>query len=275
LGFGGVYFYITREIGNICNDLTKFVKKEGLPLHLGEPEVPFLKMLSSAIFLNGGIKEQYDFIEANGITEPQGVIKTGTSSWDYLKHISGEENFTLVCEMPYFYHDSIEDLSLTELERRDLRIKSLEYRKNLCKHSKKFFRDVKKFCDKSTLIYRAVDDFVRRSRTGFDFSISETKISSSYNGKATVAQAFDLNITSKYYCLTDISMIVRLCKDAMSNHPESEAELTKIKHDLEKWIEQEINELFSGIKYEIIPIQKLVRMQIGSAFITLKNLITR
>ncbi|NVM38641.1 MAG: hypothetical protein HWN81_23845, partial [Candidatus Lokiarchaeota archaeon] len=53
---------------------------------------------------------------------------------------------------------------------------------------------------------------------------------------------------------------------------ENEIELANIKNDLEKWIEQKIDELLTGIKYEVIPIQKLVRVQIGSAFITLKNL---
>ena len=93
-----------------------------------------------------------------------------------------------------------------------------------------------------------------------------------YEGKATVAQAFDSNIPRRYLSLLNISMVARLCKEAISNHPENAAELTKIKSDLEEWIEQKINELLSGVKYEVIPIQKLVRVQIGSAFITLENL---
>ncbi|MFX1386004.1 MAG: M14 family zinc carboxypeptidase [Promethearchaeota archaeon] len=275
LGFGGVYFYVTRGVGNLFSDLVDFIKKEELPLHLGEPELVFRKTLSKAIFQNGGIQEQYDFLEANGIEDPQEVIKTGTSSWDYLKSIAGEDNFTLVCEIPYFYHNSIEDISLTEFERRDLHIQSLEYRKNIFKHSKKFFGHIKKFCDKSTLIYRAVEDFVRRTRSWLNFALNEAKTSSMYRGKATVAQAFDSNISSRYYFLADISMIARLYEEAILIHPENEVEIVKTKKDLEKWIEQKIYELLSGIKYEIIPIQKLVRVQIGSAFITLNNLLKK
>ncbi|MFX0030170.1 MAG: M14 family zinc carboxypeptidase [Candidatus Hermodarchaeota archaeon] len=275
LGFGGVYFYISREIGTILRDLTNFVKEENLPLHLGEPEVSFLKRLYDAIFQNGGVQEQYDFLENNGITEPQGVIRTGTSSWDYLKHVSDKENFTLVCEIPYFYHRSIENTSFTNFERRDLLIKSLEYRKSISKHSKKYFRHIKKFCDKSTLIYRAVEDFTKRSTTWLDFSINETKTSPKYEGKATIAQAFDSNISTRYYLLVDISMIVRLYEEVILNHPENKEELIKIKYEIERWIEKEIKELFKSVNHEIIPIQKLVRLQIGSAFITLKNLSTK
>jgi len=43
----------------------------------------------------------------------------------------------------------------------------------------------------------------------------------------------------------------------ISIHPEKESEITKVKNDLEKWIEQKIKELLSGTKFEVIPIQKL------------------
>ena len=67
-------------------------------------------------------------------------------------------------------------------------------------------------------------------------------------------------------------MIVRLCEEAISNHPENDDEITKTKIDLEKWIKQKVNELLKDIKFEVIPIQKLVRVQIGSMFISLENL---
>ena len=105
-----------------------------------------------------------------------------------------------------------------------------------------------------------------------ELEINDVKTSSMYDGKATVSQAFDSNTSSRYYSLLIVSMIARLCEEASSNHPENEVEIANIKNDLEKWIEQKINELLSSIKYEVIPIQKLVRVQIGSAFITLKNL---
>ncbi|MFX0039016.1 MAG: hypothetical protein ACFFCY_14895 [Promethearchaeota archaeon] len=272
LGFGGVYFYVTRGVGNLFEDLVDFIKKEELPLHLGEPEIPFRKVLHGAIFQNEGIQAQYDFLEASGIEDPQKVIDTGTSSWDYLKNIEGDKSFTLVCEMPYFYNKSIEDTSLTEFERRDLRLKSLEYNKNVFKHSKKFFGYIKKYGNKSTLLYRAVKDFNRRTRTNLNFAINKATSSPLYDGKATIAQAFDSNIANRYYFLTEISMIGRLYDEALINYPNNYEEIIELKNNFEKWIKQKVSELFRNIEYEIIPIQKLVRVQIGSALITLNNL---
>ena len=67
-------------------------------------------------------------------------------------------------------------------------------------------------------------------------------------------------------------MVVRLCEEAISIHPENKVEIKEIKNDLERWIEQKINDLLFNIKFEVIPIQKLVRVQVGSALITLENL---
>ncbi|MFW9867819.1 MAG: M14 family zinc carboxypeptidase, partial [Candidatus Thorarchaeota archaeon] len=113
-GFGGVYFYVTREVGNMLADLIDFVKREGLPLHLGEPEAPYIKALNQAIFKLIGIQEQYDFIKANGVENPADILRCGTSSNDYLKTITYNKSMALVCEMPYFYDEAINDISLTE-----------------------------------------------------------------------------------------------------------------------------------------------------------------
>ncbi|UCC19309.1 MAG: zinc carboxypeptidase [Promethearchaeota archaeon] len=271
--FCGVYFYVTREVGNLFVDLTEFVKKEGLPLHLGEPELQFRKTLHDAIFRNCGIQETYDFIETKGVENPQEFIKCGNSSWDYLKTTTNDESFTLVCELPYFTHNSIGDNSLSKFERRDVLLQLLEYNKNNYKHAKRIFNKIKKYCDKTTRLYRAIDDYIKITRPNIDTSLYEIKTSSMYDGKATIAQAFDSNVSRRYIrSLLMISMIARLSKEAISNNPDNETELLKIKNSLEQWIEQKINELLSGIEYEVIPIQKLVRVQIGSAFITLKNL---
>lgn len=271
-GFGGVYFYISYGVGNLYDNLVNFVKREQLPLHLGEPETPYIKKLHDGIFQMFGVQGQYDYLESKGIENPTEFIKNGTSSYDYLKSVAGEENFTLVCEMPYFYHNSIGDTSLTESERRELRMKSLEYQKEIAIEMKKNFRHIKKYCQKFTRIYTSVEDFIRILRPRLELEINITKTSPEYDGKATVSQAFDLNVAAKYYKLLTISMVVRLCEEAISNHPEKKIELNKIKNDLERWIEQKISDLLNNIEFEVIPIQKLVRVQIGSALITLENL---
>ncbi len=270
--FGGVYFLISHEKGNLYIDLVNFVTRENLPLHLGEPELSSMKKLHDGIFQSTGIQELYDSLEAEGIENPQQVLKMGTSSFDYLKNFTDEEHFSFTCEIPYFYDNRIGDRSLTELERKDLRLESLEYIKKIYIHSKKIFRSIRKYCNKNTRIYTVVENYLWRRGSALNLQIHEAKTSSYYDGKATVAQTFDLNVSKRWYDLLYCSMISRLCNEAISNHPENEVELTIVKKNFESWIEQNIKELLSKTKFEVIPIQKLVRIQIGSAFITLENL---
>ena len=138
--FGGVFFYISRGVGNLFADLTNFVRKEQLPLHLGEPEAPYIEKLHDAIFRMMGTKDVYDYLEARGVENPQEFIKTGTTPSDYLKNITNKEHFHLVSEIPYFYDDSIDDTSLTGFERRELMLESLDYKKSIYKHSRKIFQ---------------------------------------------------------------------------------------------------------------------------------------
>lgn len=271
-GFGGIYFYITRGVGDLFTDLIEFVKKENLPLHLGEPEAPYIKPLHDAVFELFGVQEMYDFVESNGVENPQDIIRCGTSSDDYLERIAGDKSMALVCEMPYFYDKSIDDLSKTEFERRDLVIKSIDYLKDVYNHSKEIFRSIKKYCKKTTRLYSAIDYLIKTGGMMLEVYMQDAKTSPMYEGKATVSQAFDSNVSGRYYSLLSISMITRLCQEALLNHPEKKVELLKIKNDLKSWIEKRINELLLHTEFEVIPIQKLVRVQIGSAFITLKNL---
>ena len=99
-------------------------------------------------------------------------------------------------------------------------MQSLDYQKEIAIEMKKNFRHIKKFCDKSTRIYTAIEGYIRILRPGIELEINVTKTSSMYDGKATVSQAFDLNISSRYYILLTISMIVRLCEEAIYIHPE-------------------------------------------------------
>jgi hypothetical protein len=73
--FGGIYFLISHELGNLYTDLVNFVTRENLPLHLGEAELSSMKKFHDGIFKSSGIQEIYDSLEAECIENPQQVIK--------------------------------------------------------------------------------------------------------------------------------------------------------------------------------------------------------
>ena len=67
-------------------------------------------------------------------------------------------------------------------------------------------------------------------------------------------------------------MLSRLCEEAAMIHYDRRNEILSIKSEIDLQIEQIINDVLKGTSFEIIPIQKLVKVQVGSALITMKHL---
>jgi hypothetical protein len=271
-GFCGVYFYISHPIEPLYNSFSNLVKGEDLPLHKGEPETPFIEKLHPAIFKMFGIQESYDFYEENGVANPEELIKGGTSSHDYLMRITDGEGFTLVCEMPYFYDEAIEDDSLTGYDRRELVLSQLEFSLDTHKYTKDKFGEIKDYCYPKSRLYTSVADQVENFEDRILPRFRHAKTSPMYEGKATVAQAFDSTVARKYYTTLRAGMISRLCKLAMNDHPKKRVLLQDTYDELVEWIENTVEEALEGTNFEVIPIKKLVRVQAGSALLTLKNI---
>ena len=77
-GFGGVYWYVTEDVPELYPQLREAVERQGIPLHLGEPESPAITVLAPAVLLAEGIESEYDYFErfgAKDITKPRVVGK--------------------------------------------------------------------------------------------------------------------------------------------------------------------------------------------------------
>ncbi|MFX1418093.1 MAG: M14 family zinc carboxypeptidase [Promethearchaeota archaeon] len=271
-GFCGVYWYVTHDIKEMYPDLIKLVKKEHLPIHRGEPEAQYLKELHPAIFQMFGIKEGYDFYEKNGVENPQELIKCGTSSDDYLLTKTDGKGFTLICEMPYFYDNALDDDSLSSYNRREIILELFDFFIEIHKFTKAKFNSIKKYCEPSSRIFTSVVDFVDNFRKKLEPEIEYAKTSEKYEGKATVAQAFDNLVAGRYYSSLGLGMLARLCEEVMITHPELEERIQSIKSEVDLRVEQIINNILKKTNFEIIPIQKLVKIQVGSALIAIRYL---
>jgi hypothetical protein len=106
-GFCGVYFYVSAERPGLFDALHGLVGSQGLPLHHGEPEVPYLRVLAPAVYALFGIEETYEYLAGSLGEDPAPLIEAGTSSDDWLRGVC--EAFSLVCELPYYTAPALED----------------------------------------------------------------------------------------------------------------------------------------------------------------------
>ena len=116
--FCGVYFYVSRCLPTLFPQLHQLVADHALPLHNGEPEVPYIQPWDRAIYPLFGAQEGYDFLEKNLGEDPAPYFSTGTSSDDYLKKLVPHA-LSLICELPYYTDPILEDVTLAGLSRRE------------------------------------------------------------------------------------------------------------------------------------------------------------
>jgi hypothetical protein len=106
---GGVYYYLSHEAPDVYAPLQEIPAHYGLPLDLGEPEVPWVPVLAPGIFGRISRSDGYDFLEQAG--QDPTAIRMGESSINYaLRH----GTFSLVSELPYWSDPNADDQTPTD-----------------------------------------------------------------------------------------------------------------------------------------------------------------
>src|SRR5262249_33437750 len=55
--FCGVYFYASRKLDDLFSGLTSSIRRQDLPIHRGEPEVPYIEPYSDGMYPLFGVRD--------------------------------------------------------------------------------------------------------------------------------------------------------------------------------------------------------------------------
>jgi hypothetical protein len=269
-GFGGVYWYLTDDTKDIYDDLKNAAKKQNIPLNLGEPEAPFVEAYEPAIYKNLGIQQNYDYLEKYGVENPEKVINAGTCSADYAIEVA--DSFTMLTELPYFYEERINDLSEADMTRKEAVLKRIEFDEDSNKFIKETMNNIENYLDKKNPFKLALEAFTdsEKSNEATKKMIEENE---EFLRNATVAEKFDNLYISKFYKLLSYGLLVRASELELEKIDKSEKQTEKYKKleeafetakkalkDLSENLEKEIN-------YQVVPIKKLVSIQLECGLI--------
>ena len=265
-GFGGVYWYISKETKEIYEDMRNAARKQGIPLNLGEPEAPYCVAYDPAIYQDLGIQQDYDYLEKYGVPNPGEVIKAGTCSADYAKEVC--DAFTLLTELPYFYDKRIDDLSPSDITRKDAVLKSLKFSKEADAFIKNTLNNAKKYMDENNPFKLALEAFTDNDESN-EATIKMVNENPDFDKMATVAEKFDNLLISKFYKTLSYGLLVRaneteLLKMEVNNedNPEKKEVLEKAFNDALEKLKELSGILEEEIDYEVVPIKKLVSIQL-------------
>ena len=274
-GFGGVYWYLSNDLPELHDDMYAAANRVGVPLNLGEPESPSCVPFAPAVYASLGIEQEYDYMEkyAPAGTDIAARFHVGNCSESYARPRYG--SFTLLTELPYFYDKRIMDLSEGTMVRRDAVLKKLDeedasnrYVLDTMEISRKYFAPLNPF-------KLALDAF--SAGRDSDATRNMVKENPDFSKKATVAEEFDNLLMSRFYKSLSYGMLIRVNEyelDEMARtgevDPEKKAALERardiaiVRHkELTDVLEQEIH-------YEVVPIRKLVSIQLECGLLVSK-----
>ena len=277
-GFGGVFWYISKEMPEIYKKLAGTAEKYEIPLSMGEPEVPCAKVYSPAVYELISTRQMYDFYEKQMPISPEQLINWGTSSDDYANRFA--DTFTLVSELPYFFDPRIADMTESDMLRRDAVIESCALMEELLGYIIEQYNGIISDISMGNPFRIALGDFVKcggPAEAAAKKRWAET--APELLSPAKNSEIFDNFIMSRFYHLLLLGLLVRMPEyelqtntDDGSMAPARITRLEKAHMETESYLKKLCGELESKLNYEVIPIKKLISIQMESAFIAVEQI---
>lgn len=274
-GFGGVYWYISRDMPEIADDLRAAAEKQQVPLDMGEPEMPWCELYSPAVYRLSTIEDKYDYMEKSGLDRIGERIIYGTCSGDYSAKNFGTQ--TILNEMPYFFDPRIEDMSESEKTLKEVVLERLEFEEESNGSILSAVAAVKKYVSPSNLFLRMIEEF--SSDSSREAAKKQAETDPMYLRKASVAEEFSALLINKFYKMLSFGVLLRMHESTLADmKAKGEDDPEKFKaleegrknakamfYDLAETLEKEIN-------YEVVPLKKLITIQLTSGFLTMEYL---
>ena len=260
-GLGGGYYYLSPHRPQIDDALRALMTDRGVPLSLGEPEMPWGIELSPAIYQSTALTEHYDFLERYG-ADPCSRMQGGEGSFGFIKGIC--ESSHLICELPYFYDKKIQDRTLTDRSRKDEIIQGIERVGEMAGFTTDLYGRIERRLTIASRFRTASEHLTKVVVDGLATKRAWAENSPELDVPATVAQSFDNQVVGRFYTLLIVGMLRRALtvENERAPTPEIGAALAEVEERFVGWTMQ----LEKEIDYRIIPIKTLVEIQLGAAF---------
>lgn len=272
-GFGGAFWYISKEIPAIYEKLPEIAKRSRVPLNCGEAEVPFAQKLAPAVFKLINTKDMYEYYAKFAGASPEKFINFGTSSDDYANTVGN--TCSLVCELPYFYDSRIHDESLSGIQRRDAILKNCDNTQKTIGFLSEQLDDVRSFLSNDNPFYAALGGFVdimlKETATKAEWARNEHKL----EGPAKVSELFDNLYVSQFYNLLFWGLFVRTNEYELAQPEKDAVSAEKLQHAFrvsEEELQRQVSRLEAELSYSTIPIRTLVRIQLESGLLAAETL---
>jgi hypothetical protein len=255
-GFCGVYFYVSQERPELFAAFHRLVESQGLPLHRGEPEVPYLRTLAPAVYRLFGIDDTYEYLARTLGEDPAPLIEAGTSSDDWLRRVS--DAFSLVCELPYYTAPALADTTPSGMTRREAVRTGVARAATLHAECERAFGALRGRAREDRLT-RSVADYLRKTPKRLAAELAHAE-GAEYARQATRAEALDATTCRAFYHMLYLGETCRVAE--MSGDGTLGRALGARLGEITVEIERES-------RLTVLPLRPLVAVQAGAGLLAL------
>lgn len=273
-GFGGVYWYISEAMPPEVYELMgKAAARQGVPLHLGEPEVPIVQELSPAIYRMGEVSDLYDFLYENMGPEAANGLGMGRNSAGYGKAECGA--YSLLTELPFFFDKRICDMTPSDATRGECLLADLDFTDESDRDILSLIEKAAGLISPDNLFHTTLLSFTQSENTG---ARREMIGASEDSGDiVTQSQKFSMTVEPMFYKLLSFGMLVRLFDHELDITPDAGAEtaLRGFRKEAAELFESYKDRLLAQLNCEAVSIRKLVEIQLESGLIISSELLCK
>lgn len=265
-GFGGVYYYLTRDEPDLYHTFHQLPEWEGLPLSLGEPEVPFATQFAPAIFGSISTADTYDYMEANGADMSD--FSHGGSSAEYAER---HNTLTMIVEMAYYDDPRVNDRTPTEANRREAILAGLDLSDEGYRVTNGHLEAVRDELQTGSAFESAVRSFMRMQQESKSAQRHWAETDPATDRPATVAELFSSDQEVRFYRLLTLGMLVRMLEGEVAignGTPTIRTHLEQASATFGQWA----RELEDDLNMRVVPIRKLVSVQLGAVLAAAQHL---
>ena len=264
-GFGGAYWYITYNTEKLWDQFYQAVKSQKIPLHLGEPEAPFIVPLAPAIYKMTGLKDNYDFMEKFSGRPAEQTMMAGASSDEYASKYG---TCCLVAELPYYYSPKIEDHTELKITRKEATLNGAKFSYDDTKKKYELYKKYENYVSEDNPYCKMLNMMFGMNEDQYNSQVAFINANEEFNQPCKVSEAFDNYDVKHFYILLSWGLLIRGLEFEL-DHVDNQVkiQLTELLNKFEEMMKVDAAKAEEILSYEFVPIQRLVRAQLASGMI--------
>jgi len=267
-GFYNAYYYLSRNIPEVYDNLRKLAKSCMIPLSNLSPDVPFGKMYEPGFYQMYGLRDYIDYYKEKDPDVLTTIQRGACSDEWYNKEVGG---FSFNCEVPLYLSAKLQDKTISKKSYKKVLISKYNRKKKRVKYSIKLINLIENYSDLADpLLLDGAEKHVANAQISLDH---EKRILDKTEDKAiTESEVFDNEVLADIFDLFFLGQIWRLAESICikGGNPKICSIMDTLDIEL-KSIAKNTQE--RGGFYQL-PIRNSVKMQLGSILIianALKN----